>query len=93
MPEHCTSRGHDDAVSPHTVTCVHTATAELPVVAITAPWFAALRRRPRWTLTVHTHDGRLVTEQQHVTYDGAVTAAVVVCRYLRFGTTTVDLAA
>ncbi|MDO5619680.1 hypothetical protein [Kocuria sp.] len=65
----------------------------IPVVEISTTWFAALRDHSRWKLTIHTGDGALVTRQSHRDYTSALDAAVTICRYLRWGPQTIDLAA
>lgn len=65
----------------------------VPIVDISTTWFANLRRVPAWKLTIHTGDGQMVTRQMHTDYNSALDAAVTVCRYLRWGPETIQLAA
>ncbi|KAA9393341.1 hypothetical protein FCK90_12585 [Kocuria coralli] len=66
---------------------------EAPTVEITTSWFAGLRRRPRWKLTLWAPDGRVLLKEQHHSYREALDAAVSFCRDMRLGPVTVDLAA
>lgn len=88
------NHGHGTVVDPLPLpSVVASQCVGVPIVDISTTWFAALRRVPAWKLTVHTGDGRLVTRQMHTDYDSALAAAVTVCRYLRWGPETIQLAA
>lgn len=95
MPEHTAPHhGNGAVIDPLPLPAsVSGQCAGVPVVEISTTWFAALRRVPQWKLTVHTGDARLVTCQLHPDYASALDAAVTVCRYLRWGPETIQLAA